>query len=54
MQKKVKEIFEKASLIILEYPLVLVMALLAAISLICMTQNGISPESETYSGKPVH
>jgi len=51
MQKKVKEIFEKATTIVREYPLVLLMALLAAASLICMTQSGISKENEFLFGK---
>ena len=51
MQKKLKDIFEKAIAIIREYPLVLVMALLAAVSLICMTQSGISQETEFLFGK---
>ena len=51
MQKKLKEIFEKAIAIIREYPLVLVMAILAAVFLICMTQIGVSTKSEFLFGK---
>ncbi len=51
MRKKFKEIFGKTDDVIRQYPLVLVMSLLAAISLICMTERNLSQEDEFLFGK---